>query len=114
MPPLPHPLQTLNTPPPSPLPAAQVFPLDGSAASHKRRDMRKGGQSGHATTQPDGTVQLHMAWGEPYGGESLDELRLVGDELHVRLHASVGGKDAQAFAVYARKGAAAPPIDNVP
>jgi hypothetical protein len=84
----------------------EAFPLDGCAAQHKRRDMRRGLQTGVLEVAEGSFARLRLVWGVPVAGSAVDELRLVSpDELHVTCSAVLdAGGEARFTAVYQRKG----------
>jgi hypothetical protein len=60
------------------LSVTEEFPLKpGAVREHKRRDMRRGVQTGGLAKAADGVVRLEVAWGAPLGGCAVDEIRLV-------------------------------------
>ncbi|XRA96384.1 KRAB-A domain-containing 2-like [Pycnococcus provasolii] len=57
------------------------YTVDGVTVSRgNRRDMRRGGYTGTATARRGGDgVDLRVKWGDPHGGEVIDELRVSAD-----------------------------------
>jgi hypothetical protein len=85
----------------------EPFPLDGSAATHKRRDMRSGPQFGRLVSASGDEIVMRVEWGAPMAGFALDKLQLAegGAVLRHTAYAQVGEQSAEFVSTYTRKGA---------
>ena len=90
------------------LSVVEAFPLaDGAAGRHRRRDLRRGGQSGVLARAARGVVRLELAWGEPLAGRAVDEIRLVRAAAAAAAPVDATGADGAGAAVAGGGGGAA-------
>mmetsp|Transcript_5105 Transcript_5105/g.14655 ORF Transcript_5105/g.14655 Transcript_5105/m.14655 type:complete len:362 (-) Transcript_5105:689-1774(-) len=61
------------------------YPFSGEDCNFKRRDLRRGGHVGHVEVLGDGSIQLHVTWGQPLAGSGSDTFSLAAPGvLHAR------------------------------
>lgn len=69
------------------------YPLTGDTVSCKRRDLRRGGHTGHVRVTEQGDIALSIAWEDPLGGTGTELFQLVDDDtLHVFSTINVAGQ----------------------
>ncbi|GAB4817126.1 hypothetical protein N2152v2_004172 [Parachlorella kessleri] len=101
----------------------EAYPMDGQPARCGRRDMRKGGHTGHLEPAvpavpaaaagghtghlepaPDGGLLLHAQWGEPCGGSFVEHMYLASPEvLHIDSDMTVRETPVKYRTVYRRQ-----------
>jgi hypothetical protein len=68
------------------------YTLSGEAATHRRRDQRRGRAAGRVELTPSGLV-VTLHWKDPYAGYSRELFQLVSPmELHVPIELHCGQK----------------------